>query len=184
MHMLMHVNIWFRFVWLIWLTGPAWELCMLGKTHQSRWWFTGCVLFSLGKNKSLKPKNLSFKGVFHIECRYLPGSGRPKILYLATVPAAMPGHFISPEDLKGKSHSKLWLAVHLRKKSLNASTNQVSVSELLIWHQPLKSNTALTNPGGLLCISEADISWSIPAPVSFGSPSDTSRTFRSQGVII
>ena len=49
----------------------------------------------------------------------------------------------STEDLRGKSHSQLWLAGHVRDDNLNTSTNQVSVSELFILHQPLKSSAAL-----------------------------------------
>lgn len=62
-HELMHVNIWFRFVWLTWLKGLVWELCTVGKTNQPRWWFMGRGLFSLGKNKTLKPKNSILKEV-------------------------------------------------------------------------------------------------------------------------
>lgn len=33
-------------------------------------------MFSLGKNKTLQPKNPVLKGGFHTECRFLPGAGR------------------------------------------------------------------------------------------------------------
>lgn len=77
LHRLMHVHIWLCSVWLTWLQGLLRkDLHMVGKKNQPRWWFTGCGLFSLGKNKTLKPKNPVLKGGFHTECRVLPGSGR------------------------------------------------------------------------------------------------------------
>lgn len=91
-HVLMHVNIWFRFVWLTWLKGLIWELRMVGKANQHKWWFMGRGLFSSRKSKTWKQRNPIWKGGFHVEhrsCRDLAGipPGRSEVLQLAPVPA-------------------------------------------------------------------------------------------------
>lgn len=127
-HAFVHVNIWFRFVRLMWPKGLVWEPRTVGKTNQRRWWFTGRGLFPSRKNKTWKQNNHIWNERFphgtQTPCWDLAGTplGRSEALHLAPLPAwsnsvRKPGYFArkkkSREDLSCKSHSQRWLAGHM-----------------------------------------------------------------------
>lgn len=127
-HTFVHVNIWFRFVRLMWPKGLVWEPRTVGKTNQRRWWFTGRGLFPSRKNKTWKQNNHIWNERFphgtQTPCWDLAGTplGRSEALHLAPLPAwsnsvCKPGYFArkkkSREDLSCKSHSQRWLAGHM-----------------------------------------------------------------------
>lgn len=106
----------------------------------------GSGLFSLEKNKALKPKDPIFKGGFHAECRVLPRSGRcpagrPEILHLATMPASSSNSTWAlyfhrkrkktTEDLRGKATPSYSLLGTARGGPKHSSRRGL-VSELLV----------------------------------------------------